>query len=209
MDGNRFDAISRVFGHRTTRRATVAALIGALGGATLADEAGAMTCRPGGYHCTRHGQCCTRKCEVGPLVRGMARNRRQRCACENGTVLCGTKCITLGTEQNCANCGDRCRNGEVCRAGQCRPPGNQGAVCETDSDCASSLICDQEVLVCESVCIGPGKPCTVADDNCCITFCHNVSGLGEVCLGADGDSCGGNEYCQAGLTCNGGFCEGQ
>jgi hypothetical protein len=57
------------------------------------------------------GACPSRACQIASCNAGFA-----NC---NGTVGDGCE-VTLGTDANCARCGDRCPMGQSCRSGSCR-----------------------------------------------------------------------------------------
>jgi hypothetical protein len=120
MDSKSFDRLTRMVGERRTRRGVIGAAAGALaalvGGAALADEAGAQgrrTCRPVQAGCTKNGQCCSNLCQTN---RRAPRNQRNRCVCPDGIVACNGAC---------------CPEGLVCDGRQCvePPPPCDGLTC--------------------------------------------------------------------------------
>jgi hypothetical protein len=99
------------------------------------------------------------------------------------------------TNETCYEDTDCC-SGNVCRPNphgmgqRCLPPGDVGAACVSDTDCATG-ICDLYTGTCASLCVAT---CTVADDSC-------VPGGQFTCCGTGGGECGcttdieGNPFC--------------
>lgn len=138
MDPHRFDALSRAFAKRRSRRATllqfgVGATLAALFGARPRPVAQALPgrqveCPPFALVCDdvcvdvqsdpNHCGACGVVCGVdeacrfgfcGPIP-----------ACDGLLVLCGDTCVELQSDQrNCGWCGAVCQNWERCLAGVC------------------------------------------------------------------------------------------
>jgi hypothetical protein len=86
MIGGRIDAAARAWAAGTTRRTAIAGALAAMvGGAALAADAGAATCRPKGSGCTAGTQCCTGYCSPGGSSARTRRRTCQPCDCPNGT----------------------------------------------------------------------------------------------------------------------------
>lgn len=127
MDGSRFDEMTSRLSVAATRRRALGVVAGLLGGAVVAGEAAAgpasvprQVCRPAGIGCTRDTQCCAGMCETGRLL---PRTRRNRCACPEGLVGCGSQCVDTQTDvANCGACGAACASGESCLGGDCVSP---------------------------------------------------------------------------------------
>jgi hypothetical protein len=192
MDGRRFDDLTRLFGHGTTRRRVVAA---ALGLAAIAVDGGVAsarraTCRQFGAACTRGAQCCSGRCDTR---RQAPRNLRNRCACAVGEARCNGACIdTTSNVDNCGGCGEVCDSLEICVSGAC--------------------VCDSGLTACDGVCVDLETDADRCGD--CGAACDTVDG--EVCcdgscvdLMTDPDHCGAcdaipcatlsGEICEAGV----------
>jgi hypothetical protein len=104
MEAKRFEALSRRVGTATSRRAAMAAMIGALVGPALGlghEEASAgipiVHCKPFGKHCSGNGtnkKCCSGKCDKGT------------CTCKEK----GRKCWQPLEGVDC--CSQRCKKGK-------------------------------------------------------------------------------------------------
>jgi hypothetical protein len=89
-----------------TRRSAIKALLGAItGGAlTLAGNRGseAAACRPIGSVCREHANCCVKSC----LPASLFQDRRARCGCPDQLTPCGNECVDLNSDpQHCGKCG--------------------------------------------------------------------------------------------------------
>ncbi|HET7091818.1 MAG TPA: hypothetical protein VFI22_00020, partial [Thermomicrobiales bacterium] len=106
-------------------------------------------------------------------------------------AVCGGKCVDLGTNDNCSQCGDRCGSCKTCRAdGQagfvCAAPDAAPPACQT---CVAGEVvtgvscgdrcCGAGAECCGGGCCGAGK-CRVADngETCCLKVVDNH----QICL---------------------------
>ena len=176
MDHLKFDNLARAMSRRTTLRGLVALAIGGSGLAVAtgdADAAQQPTCRTINNGCTRNSQCCTAYCERRSNV---PRRHRHRCTCPDGQGWCGGACIDLGTDENCAGCGDVCTGFETCVSGQCTDP-------------CSLISCDVDEACFDGACYpkcGDGDTCGMAREVCmksagaCIPIgCYDLSGASQ------------------------------
>jgi len=164
MDGQQFDALSRLFAATTNRRRTLRglAVIALGGGATLATATGGdaanRTCRLAGQKCVKDNQCCSQDCDT---ARTTPRARRNRCTCGD-LATCKGVCVDTQTDRNnCGGCGNVCDADWECTGGQC--------TCGGELTGASGEIC------CDNAWIDPDDD----DDNC--GECGNACGDGYVC----------------------------
>ncbi|MCC7022104.1 MAG: hypothetical protein IT338_04715 [Thermomicrobiales bacterium] len=167
MDSNRFDALTRNFGLRRSRRDALKAFAGGLVGIGLARGASAQvsteaaTC---GQTCTRDSDCnaglrcgSNRIC-VAKTSSKTSCNRNINCSnnyeiCnKNGRCVNQVKCNRCETASDCANPKQGCRNGrcgecnrdrdcrsnEVCKNGRCKRGKNR---CNRNSDCPRNRKC--------------------------------------------------------------------
>jgi len=88
--------------------------------------------------------------------------------CVGGASCCGGVCVTLGSDDHCAFCGDACDGDSVCCNGACTELGTDDHCAACNDDCASGSLC------CGGACTALGT-----DTNC--------ASCGDVCL--DGQSC--------------------
>ena len=101
MDPKRFEALSRRVGAAASRRAALAAVIGAvaapllgLGGEEAAAGLPIVRCKPPGKKCDKDQKCCSGRC------------RRKRCGCSKK----GRPCWQPLEGALC--CSQKCRNGK-------------------------------------------------------------------------------------------------
>lgn len=110
----------------------------------------------------------------------------RRC-CSGGEDNCGGSCVTPGTVEACAGCGDICAWGESCEAGVCLCAG--GARCDPlFQDCCNGtcFAVESDVLHCGA--IGTGQGC----NNACL---EGKPCTGGVCLCRTSDDCGPGQSC--------------
>jgi hypothetical protein len=147
--------------------------------------------------------------------------RDSSAGCAAGQSLCNGQCVSLGTMQNCGQCGLSCAATEMCQAGACVPAGQDAGT----SSCVPNT------------CAGLGYGCGPTGDGCgglldcgsCTTpaTCggggYSQCGVGTGCIpmtcaqlgiacGPAGDGCGGLlqcPSCSAPMTCGGGGTPGQ
>ena len=172
MDGQRFDAITRLMTTGRSRRALVRVVLTSAGAAALArlgagGDAGQVTpaaCTANGIRCgpntpRRCGTCCS-----GCTAR--QENGQRRCSCCRD----GRDCRR---DDQC--CSGRCEGG-TCVPASCLPfEGN----CGGDSDCCSGVCSGGSV--CAAVgCQPEGAPCSgeagEPDATCCSRFCGGAAG---------------------------------
>lgn len=101
MDDRRFDELTRRLAQGVSRRAAVKVGVAALlAGFGLRGHTAAQQCPP-----------------------GQTANRKGDCSCPAGTDACPNGCFDRKRDaNNCGDCGNVCRPGEVCRKGECRCP---------------------------------------------------------------------------------------
>ena len=201
MTDKRFDDLTRSLATLTTRRTILKGVVAsALGGAVLRWRTDAHDVEARArvkMACARLGQACDSAPHApGNLV------CCPHLACDADLTCCKP------TNESCADDGDCCA-GDVCRPNprgigdRCLPPGDLGAECVEDDDCAGSLICAESTGACL---IADGDPC-VDDRDCASGLCDEYSGscVGD-CL-ADGLGCAESSDCCSGfcdpytLTC--------
>jgi hypothetical protein len=73
--------------------------------------------------------------------------------CSQGTGCCSGTCSSLGTNQNCAACGNACTGGQSCVNGTCQCPSGQ-AICPGGTTC-----CPTTQACCNGVCCNAGEGC--------------------------------------------------
>lgn len=115
-------------------------------------------CLPGEQHCA--GRCvyvederahcgsCGNACAPGLVCQHRA------CGCPSGTTLCGSECVSFGTQQNCARCGDSCSSAQVCRGGRCGP---RRYSCTASTKCCEPA--PENASLCEVPCIPQDREC--------------------------------------------------
>ena len=198
MDAKRFDDLSRLLGRGLSRRgairAAIGAIVGAVGAGALPDDAGAASrCRVGGYQCTRNGQCCTGVCVTGPRI---PRTQRNRCKCEAGLVLCGTRCVSLTSTRHCGGCGVRCRADEQCCNGTCVRLGTDANCARCGNTCALADTCWSGACVRNTPCL---RVTCSGSTTCCGGTCVDLQSSGANC-----GACG--TVCPTGVSCVAGVC---
>ncbi len=153
MDERRFDELARrVAVEGRSRRTAIKTLLGAVASGAFAlaghREAGAATCRAPGLTCREHANCCSKSC----LPASQFRDRRARCGCQGGSLLCGSTCCK-GVDQGCCP-GDGCVDfdSDPQHCGSC------GNTAETDRNetCCSGVITQ----------LGTNTNCASCGDNC-------------------------------------------
>ncbi len=120
-----------------------------------------------------------------------------KCACDDGTTLCGTTCIdTLSNANACGGCASPCNVNEVCDKGKCVFGGCSGTLVQ----CGMSCI---DTTKSTSNCGGCNKACA-ADELCIDSKCGCFGGADKQ---TDPDNCGTcNNHCAPGQTCAMGKC---
>ncbi|MFM9108335.1 MAG: hypothetical protein ACKOWF_16740, partial [Chloroflexota bacterium] len=221
MDGLRFDRIARLVGATASRRAGLAAAVGALlaGGAApgaLALESGAPEtqgpCGNGSAkanRCRRNSDCCTRFCDRKKrkcrcLQTGKrCREDRECCnklTCSGGICVRGKPCTP-------DSCPDGCCIGDICRAGNVSDICGSGG--ETCVSCRKGETCRNQTCKACPGCI-TGENCNGGDSaSACGSdgeTCVVCSGATDTCANG-GCTCGGGPACSGGTPyCVGGVC---
>lgn len=201
MDGQRFDAVTRLVGAGSSRRSVLAALAsGTVFGVVRSRHALATTtCVPLQGSCDSADECCD-----------------ENAACDE---IFGTCCLPAGSQ--CGS-GDDCCPDVSCYSGFCALYcAGEGQPCATSQDGASAaefVPCCHEDLTCnvDGVCVPfcqtYGEACT-GDEDCCGSLglvCHeNGFCSGSRACSTLGQSCNmsGPSECCEGLICNDGDCE--
>lgn len=107
------------------------------------------------------------------------------------TVACDDGCDgLLCANPECSVSAD-CGAGEVCRAGMCVPPDENGTACSTAADCASGFCVDG--VCCDSSCGGQCEACDVAGSvgECSAVPADSLPRGGRMPCATDGSICGG------------------
>ena len=144
--------------------------------------------------------------------------------CSQGTGCCSGSCTTLGTNQNCAACGDTCAGGQSCVNGACQCPSgsafcpNGGSTCcPTTQACCNGVCCNAgEACVGGScvakatcsgdACNGSGGPCSATNPGC---RCFATTEGASLCLDGTGQTCTTSTPCTSSADCPpGSFCAG-
>ena len=197
MDGQRFDALSRLLAAPTTRRSALKIALGLLaGGGALAGRgvASADSCEEGGDRCTLDSQCCTGVCNTDPALPLAVRNR---CACEAGRTACRDDCAILDLDrEHCGACNVRCARGKVCCMGACVTAGTCTTCPAGMTMCAGKCVPLAEDEKNCGTCGACGVACA-ADEICCSGHCA-VLGTEFACSRC-GDECETDEVCTAGV----------
>jgi hypothetical protein len=116
-------------------------------------------------------------------------------------LTCGSEAVCCkDTNQTCLSnddcCGDNtCRPNPSGLGNRCLPPGDLGAECQEDADCAGTLVCDLATGACLVV---QGEPC-VDDADCVSGLCDEYTGI---CIGdclVDGSGCAESTDCCSGF----------
>jgi hypothetical protein len=117
-------------------------------------------------------------------------------------LICGDDLLCCkGTNDTCVAdsdcCADNsCRPNPTGLGNRCLPPGEVGAECLEDADCAGTLICDTYVGQCLVV---TGEPC-VADNDCVSGRCDVYTSVCVECQPVGG-------FCASGADCCSGQCD--
>ena len=191
MESAQFDRLTRAFGALRTRRSIVRVLPGAAALAALGGDP------------------------------ARAKNKKKhRKPCKAPKKKCGGKCLAVLTDNdNCGACGNRCTNGQTCKAGACKgtadPQGCQpGACCEDNQVCNGDGRCRDGACQPKPNCLpaganwplfGDSPPCCGGDADCVIT---GSGGMQCTCpVGTIRSTCLGNDDCQS-RRCVGYQCQG-
>jgi hypothetical protein len=185
MDGQRFDAITRLMATGHTRRRVIQGLLAAAGGGLL----GAFRRRPAqaacaelGAGCARNNGCCSGACCAGTCVDPVAYQTDAlncgKCgrACPAGKTCCGGTCVDLQTnETHCGACDQGCDDKNVCTKDVCQ----EGVCTHTlKKKCPTCTACD------------PASGACIAD------------------AGQNGASCNDGDRCTTDDVCIDGICRG-
>jgi hypothetical protein len=219
MDGQRFDALTRVMAAGTTRRSALRAIAGLATGIVSRRGARAKaqaTCPLPGEACSGSNLCCEGTvclngtcCSFdGDSCNGVPSNCCSGICDVGGSGLCVQACIQEG--HHCGNPGDFCCEGLICNETSCVSPDTclaLGEECFQDRDCCDPNICSENL--CSSPdCGGDGVGCEDSGDCCGILEC--VSGACQQTCGFSGDDCSGDGDCCETFACHQhGFCTRQ
>ena len=175
------------------------------------DCRGDLTCLGTSCGCASGTACGTSCCESGQVcTNGMCGDPPPVCSSPN--KMCGTACVPLGTNANCADCGDDCRGDLTCVGTSCGCA--SGTACGT-SCCGSGQVCTNGMCGDPPpVCSSPNKMCGTAcvplgtNANCsdCGDDCRgDLTCLGTSCGCASGTACG-TSCCGSGQVCTNSVC---
>jgi hypothetical protein len=111
-----------------------------------------------------------------------------------GGKCCGNVCAEIMLDvRNCGDCGAQCPTGQVCQAGKCGCPGNNGTACGMGQTCCGVASCkslDSDINncgACGNICgVGNGQTCMGGKCLCGGVAC---TGSQKCCNGTCSDSC--------------------
>jgi len=196
MDSARFDALTRLLARRLSRRATLAAVAGAVVAAAPHGTV-AAACSVPGEACGKNGggaKCCAKSvCDSG---RGVCLGRAgvpcaDRTQCQGVLACRAGVCATASRNGQTCTVDTDCAIGLFCDAGTCRIP--EGAKCTANNTCASGLVCRG------SVCARRGMPTDVCDETSdCLP---RMTCERRACKAALGAACSKNSHCPTGAYC--------
>jgi hypothetical protein len=191
MDSSHFDRMSRALGAATSRRAGIAAALGALfGGAAIGAAAGPKAGKGPGKSgpcgngsnkdnkCKKDGECCTKYC-----ADGFCRCKPNWTPCTKSAHCCSGSCI-LG----------QCDGG-------CNPEGSR---CKEDFNCCTGMVCGDGRCVKSNKAKCSKKNCS----GCCDGTTCRPGGAAIACgkKGGACSKCRGSETCANGTCGTGGSC---
>lgn len=143
MDSRTFDRLTRGLAGEGSRRGILrgiaSAALGAVAIGGAAREAAACVDVDSNRRCNRDNDCCGDD----------ARCRNNRCSCKSGFRACRqngkVQCFDRrNDDEHCGRCGRRCKSGDTCQNGRCRPDGgvcaDLGQPCN-DIPCCAGLRC--------------------------------------------------------------------
>jgi hypothetical protein len=191
MTDERFDALTRTLGKATSRRTVFKGLVAAAAGAVLT--------RAGGNDAEARARIRTACARLGQAC-GAGTVDNQACC---PSLTCGDELTCCkDTNQTCiANddcCGDNtCRPNPTGLGNRCLPPGDAGAECVEDLDCAAGLICDPYTGTCAGEL---GAPCT-SDADCVSGVCDVYTGICVAGNLPNGAVCADSAQCESGSCC--------
>jgi Cys-rich repeat protein len=196
MTDERFDNLTRSLGKATSRRTIFKGLVAAAVGGVLAKASGGGDAEARArirMACARLGQ----PCGSGPGTPG-----NMVCCphltCGDDAVCCKATNESCGDDNDCCG-GDVCRPNPSGAGNHCLPPGDLGAECLEDSDCAAGLTCD----VYTGTCGGNGGAECAVDSDCATGFVCDPYTLTCVPGGSDpnGTPCVSDGTCASGSCC--------
>jgi hypothetical protein len=187
-----FDELSKRLSAAATRRGVLKGALAAAVGGVATRLRGAGAAAQTRQACERLGQTCD---ATHPCCQHLACAAGSCCRPVNETCYADSDC-----------CADNvCRPNPHGMGLRCLPPGDVGAACVEQADCAGSLTCDVYTGTCL---IATGDPCAENSD-CVSGVCDSFTGLcADDCL-PDGAPCVESAdccaaYCNAGTsTCGG------
>jgi hypothetical protein len=179
MDQERFANLARRVSRRSTMVGMVAGILGIGVAGAVAGDASAVrpsVCRPMRNGCTRNDQCCSAYCERRKSV---PRRSRYRCGCGIGMDWCDGACVDLGTDANCAHCGDACAGYDTCVSGQC-VDACLFLTCDVDETCVQGAC--RANCVAGDLCDNPREVCTPALGVCLPNGCYDLDDIFYQCI---------------------------
>jgi hypothetical protein len=191
---DRFDELTRRMAATASRRAVLKGVMAtALGGVALRLRGGSNDAEARArvrMACARLGQAC---------ATGVGTPGNMVCCPD---LTCGADSVCCkDTNDTCVADADCCADTDVCRpnpsgiGNRCLPPGELGAKCQEDADCAGTLVCD---LATDTCLVVQGEPC-VDDADCVSGLCDEYTGM---CIGGclvDGSGCAESTDCCSGF----------
>jgi hypothetical protein len=211
MDSQRFDAVTRRFATRGSRRRIFAAFLAGSVGHLIPGSAVMETvaaCKGYGANCSSGSPCCP---NAGLTCRKQGKHSNRRCRCKQGWKHCsGANCLPVQSDpDNCGDCGHHCpANKPCCIGGTCQP--RCGDTC--CADCFVEILLNgnpdlDHPVCCEAdggtIC-GPNKK-KQSDDHCCYPDQECVKGV-CCCDGCEGAVVCGNRCCAEAACCDGECC---
>ena len=178
-----------------------------------------------GQNCTTMDSCLAGSCFGAPLDCSFLDSECTQGFCEDMTGTCSSLTIEDGAE---CDDGDPCTIDDQCSAGFCEgvpkdcsafdDACNEGAcdamtgACEPlptgdGSPCDDGKICTENDLCDAGACVGAGKDCSAAGDQCNDGVCNAGTGACQPAPKPDGISCSDGDACTEFDQCSGGFCQ--
>lgn len=192
MDSQRFDDITRFFSGKTSRRGTIAALVGGIGTSLAAP-----------------------RIDLGAAARkGKKKRKKKTCRCDICRRCQGRRCVPAPDGTACGECG-------MCDAGFCVPKVNQ-TLCDLCTTCQAGMCVNRPVgTPCGPNAQCDGGECRYPPNcdqfstactsgaTCCSEACCQVLGVQYCCRSELGSTCLSTADCVEGALCVAFSCRSQ